>query len=97
MNKFAKNYLNEVNLKPLNVVKCSDWHLTWGLGTNKIGKLYLLSDSSFFWYGQSQGRHGQKYGSNFIRFDENLNKIFGSWSIDLNEVKKAIKLLKNEK
>jgi hypothetical protein len=97
MNKNAKEYLNKVNLEPLNVVKCSDWHLTWGLGTNKLGKLYLLDNNTFFWYGASQGRHGQKYGSNFIHFDENLDKIFGSWSIDLNEVRKSVNLLKNEK
>jgi hypothetical protein len=94
MNKPAKNYLQDLNLNPVNNTKCSDWHLTWGLGTNKFGKLFLLNNGDFFWYGQSQGRHGQKYGSGFFHFDKDLKIINRTFkSIDLGEVKKASELL----
>mgnify|MGYP001235079926 CR=1 FL=1 len=43
-------------------VSCGDWMDTWGLGTNKIGKLSKgdLLDR-YVWKGLSQGRHGQVY------------------------------------
>ena len=55
-------------------VKCSDWNLTWGLGTNKLGVLHKL-ETGYLWKGTAQGRHGQKYGSGFILFDANLNRV----------------------
>jgi len=43
-------------------VACGDWHHSWGLGTNKIGKLSLTEAgeevSTYKWKGHSQGRHG---------------------------------------
>lgn len=49
--------------KPLTKVNCGDWHETWGMGTNKIGKLSIeiITDCpiNFVWKGHSQGRHGQ--------------------------------------
>lgn len=43
-------------------VECSDWHRTWGLGTNKIGKLSRGdSPGTYVWTGHQQGRHGQVY------------------------------------
>jgi len=95
MNKAANQYLQDLNLSPVNNTKCSDWYLTWGFGTNKLGKLFLLNNSTFFWYGQSQGRHGQKYGSGFLHYDKDLNliKSYNFGSIDFNELKKASELL----
>lgn len=99
MNASAKNYLAHKGLKVVKSVDCSDWHLTWGLGTNKIGKLHLLNDGTFFWYGKSQGRHGQKYGSGFIRFSSDLDRIatdFACGSLDTGELKKAVQRLTDE-
>jgi len=49
--------------KPKTSVSASDWGDTWGLGTNKVGKLHLinLDTLTFEWKGHSQGRHGQKW------------------------------------
>lgn len=45
--------------KTLNV-ECTDWHLSWGLGNNKIGKLYYDTEEKiYYWTGVAQGRHGQ--------------------------------------
>lgn len=39
---------------------CGDWYRSWGLGTNKIGKLYATeTPGTYLWKGHSQGRHGQ--------------------------------------
>jgi hypothetical protein len=51
--------------KPKKSVPASDWGDTWGFGTNKVGKLYLidLENMIFEWKGHSQGRHGQKWNA----------------------------------
>ena len=42
------------------ITHCSDWHLSWGLGTNHIGELELDKvNNRFIWTGHQQGRHGQ--------------------------------------
>lgn len=39
----------------------SDWQHSWGMGTNKIGKVKIVDEeqSIYSWSGHSQGRHGQ--------------------------------------
>jgi len=39
----------------------SDWHHSWGMGTNKIGKVRIVDaeQNIYSWSGHSQGRHGQ--------------------------------------
>lgn len=46
--------------KNKNEVFCGDWGLGWGYGGyDKVGKL-SLSENTFTWKGQRQGRHGKK-------------------------------------
>lgn len=39
-------------------VQCSDWHRSWGFGTNHIGKLTKNEDGTYLWKGHQQGRWG---------------------------------------
>lgn len=40
--------------------QCSDWQLSWGLGTNHLGKLAKGEIAGvYIWTGHQQGRHGQ--------------------------------------
>ena len=60
-----KDYNNRNTVKEMASVKCSDWHLTWGFGTNKIGRLYYdPKDDIYIWRGHCQGRHGNKWNEN---------------------------------
>lgn len=60
--KRIKDFNNRVTLVDLYSVGCSDWHHTWGMGTNKIGRLYYEpTDDIYIWRGHCQGRHGQKW------------------------------------
>jgi len=82
-----------------NTTPCGDWHLTWGLGTNKIGKLEKVTDTTFRWTGWAQGRHGQilrtKWTADFEFID---GKITGATDTlpKESEVLNAIKLLNDE-
>ncbi len=54
--------MNKIPTKGLKKVGCGDWHRSWGLGTNHIGKLAVLDNGYFLWFGHCQGRHGQTWG-----------------------------------
>jgi len=48
-------------------VPCSDWHRGWGIGHNKIGKLYANEEpDTYTWKGHCQGRHGQKWNAGSV-------------------------------
>jgi len=88
--------------KVLSKVACSDWHLTWGLGTNKLGKLEKLETNKYRWTGWAQGRHGQILRSRytveflFVSDTQEIVKCSGFEDKPLpttSEVLKAIKLL----
>lgn len=89
-------------MKTKSKVACSDWHLSWGLGTNKIGKLEKLDGNKYRWTGRAQGRHGQilmsRYTVEFLFVSEN-EEIVKCAGFEYNplpqksEVLKAIKLL----
>jgi hypothetical protein len=45
-----------------NSVSCSDWHLSWGLGTTFLGRIKKgIEPDTYLIKGHDQGRHGQIY------------------------------------
>lgn len=84
--------------KIITKVPCSDWGLTWGLGTTLIGRLQILSPDTFVWRGKSQGRHGQVYRdrikTEFTYDGENIVYTSGSRTLPTwSETKKSIDML----
>lgn len=48
-------------VKYIQSTQCSDWGRTWGLGTNKLGKLRRTDNEvyPYEWKGMAEGRHNQ--------------------------------------
>lgn len=94
MRKIVKNKIASLELTILKTTKCSDWHLSWGLGTNKLGKLHLLSNGYFIWEGIAQSRHGLVYGYGFILYAQNLVELENTIGhLDVSELKEATQIL----
>jgi hypothetical protein len=80
--------------KKLKSVPCSDWMLSWGLGTNHLGKL-SLKDGLFTWKGHCQGRHGQILQKTFtVSWQDGTNLDEIGLNITRSELIKSINLLK---
>lgn len=45
-------------MKKIKEIACGDWHLGWGIGHNKVGKLSVDDSGVFTWRGHSKSRHG---------------------------------------
>ena len=92
-------------MKTKTTVACGDWYRTWGLGTNKLGKLTKGElEGIYIWKGHQQGRHGQKYTKKYsITFKylgenegiEILTNESGYSLPDYRDIFEAIRILNN--
>jgi hypothetical protein len=98
MNAKTKNYLSSIGQSVTKSASCSDWGRTWGFGTNKLGKLHLLEDGTYLWYGKAQGRHGQiLIRPYFSHIGQNLELLGGDkLNIDHRDLLESIRILKSK-
>lgn len=98
------NAINQIKVRGLHSEQCGDWHRSWGLGTNKIGKLYRIDKETktYLWKGYCQGRHGQTWNLNtrilfHVDFDKNTFNVLESnkkCSLpDIMDVREAVERL----
>lgn len=83
---------------------CSDWYRSWGLGTNKIGKLETTDiPGTYLWKGHCQGRHGQIWNRrsktlfSLANGEITIIEQKGASLPDLRDVMEAVRILETPK